>query len=260
MQNMTFYDLHCHSTFSDGSASVAYLIDQAAKGGYKTGIADHLFCDGNDTVEDIRHYLDSLCEVGIPLGGEANIGVDFLLPDELTARFDYIVASVHAVYPENEVFAFNKYFAMRSGFCSTWPGYDRSRAEEYLELAYKSIESHMQRYRMEILGHAGVMPFYDDIPYESQTLIDWEKAVAALCRKYGIAMEISAMWGEPYERMLREAKNQGVKFSFASDAHKFEHIGNIKYCRKMIEVLGLTEEDLYLPDCVKRGDFAYGRE
>ena len=43
---MILYDLHCHSTFSDGYASVAYLIDRAAKGGYKTdGIGDHLVPD-----------------------------------------------------------------------------------------------------------------------------------------------------------------------------------------------------------------------
>ncbi len=256
---MIIYDLHCHSTFSDGSASVAYLIDQAAKNGYKTGIADHLFCDGNDTVEDIRHYLDSLCEVGIPVGGEANIGDDFLLPDEMVNRFDYLVASVHAVHAPDGVFAFNKYFAMRSGFCDTWPGYDVSRAEEYMEIAYRHIENHMLRYRMEILGHAGVMPFYHDLPYDSPTVMDWENDVIALCKKYHVAMEISSMWNEPYERMLRKAKAAGLKFSFASDAHKFEHIGNLKYCYKMIDVLDLKPEDMYLPDRVRKESFSYGR-
>lgn len=244
---MTVYDLHAHSTFSDGRATVEYLMQKAEEGNYKTGISDHLFCDGNNTVEDITHYLDTVLELGIPVGGEANIGEDFLLPDTQIQRFHYLIASVHAIFPEDGPVRFNRYFAMRSGFCDTWPGYDRSRAEEFLELSYRQIERHFSRYRTEILGHAGVMPIYDDLPYESNTIIDWEKAVVGLCKKYQVALEISSMWSEPYERMLREAKAAGVKFTFGSDCHKLEHVGNLKYSLEMAEKLELTDQELYIP-------------
>ena len=244
---MEIYDLHAHSTFSDGRASVEYLIQKAQEGGYKTGISDHLFCDGNNTVEDITHYLDCVCGIGIPVGGEANIGEEFVLPEKQLQRFDYLIASVHAVFPPEGAFRINRYFAMRSGFCDSWPGYDRARAEEFLELAYRQMAAHFARYRTEILGHACVMPFYDDLPYDSQTVVDWEKSVISLCKKYDIALEISSMWCEPYERMLRAAKDAGLKFSFGSDCHKIEQVGNLKYSLEMAKKLRLTQQDLFIP-------------
>lgn len=251
---MVIYDLHCHSTYSDGSTSVEYIMEKAKERGYKTGIADHLFCCHNDTLEDISRYLDGVCNLGIPVGGEANIGEDFPMPDAMLNRFDYLVASIHKLFPKGEdILVFNKYFAIRSDFDIEYEGYDKSRAEEYLELAYKQIESHFSRFRTEILGHCGVMPVYDDIPYWSSTIRDWEKAVVALCKKHNVAMEISGMFCQPYERMLRLAKAEGIKFSFASDCHKPEHVGKLGYCYEMIDALGLTEENLFIPKYNAKG-------
>ena len=250
---MTIYDLHCHSTYSDGRATVEYLMEKAKEKGYRTGIADHLFCCNNDTLEDISRYLDGVCGLGIPVGGEANIGEDFPMPDSMLKRFDYLVASIHKLFPKGEeTLVFNRYFAIRSGFDEVYEGYDRSRAEEYLELAYQQIASHFSRFRAEILGHCGVMPVYDDIPYWSDTIRDWEKAVVALCKKYHVAMEISGLFHQPYERLLRLAKSEGIKFSFASDCHKLEHVGNLAYCYEMIDALNLQESDLFIPEYAGR--------
>ena len=250
---MVIYDLHCHSTYSDGRASVEYLIQKAAEKGYKTGIADHLFCCGNDTLADIDRYLNGVCDLGIPVGGESNIGEEFNMPDSMLNRFDYLVASIHKLFPKGEeTLVFNRYFAIRSDFDEVYEGYDKTRAEEYLNLAYRQMESHFSRYRTEILGHCGVMPVYDDIPYWSSTIRDWERAVVALCKKYNVAMEISGMFCQPYERMLRLAKKEGLKFSFASDCHMLEHVGKLGYCYEMIDALNLQESDLYVPDCEKR--------
>lgn len=244
---MTIYDLHCHSQHSDGKATIEYLMEKAEEGGYRTGIADHLFCDHNDTLDDIKRYLDHAESLGIPIGGEANIGPDFDMPDNVLDRFDYIVASVHTIYAEDAPFIFNRWFAMRSGFIKSWPGYYKERAYEYLECAYKQMKRHMENFPITILGHCCAIPCYDDVPYWSQELIDWENDVIALCKKHGVAMEISSMFCDPYERMLRNAKKEGIKFTFASDAHLFEHVGNLKYSIEMAEVLGLTDDDLFIP-------------
>lgn len=268
------YDLHTHTTFSDGATSPEYLIEKAQKEGYHTGVCDHLFCSGNETPEKINRYLDYVSTLGIPVGGESNIGEELPLTDSQQAKLDYIVASIHAVFPENmpfrdrvmpklirpdtqtpyapgEAVILGRYFARRGNFRDDWEGYDASCAEEYLNLSYKQMVHYMSNFRGEILGHAGVMPFYDDLPYDSGMIIDWENAVVALCKKYNVAMEISGMWMAPYERMLRRAKAEGLKFTFGSDCHRLEDVGEIKYCIKMAELLELTDADMFLPACVQ---------
>ncbi|MDO4489075.1 MAG: PHP domain-containing protein [Eubacteriales bacterium] len=244
---MTIYDLHCHSTFSDGVTSIEYLMEKAAGGGYKTGIADHLFCEKNETLEDITRYLDHACSLGIPVGGEANIDLPFDMPDRMLNRFDYIVASVHQIITEDAPFIFGRWFAMRCGIIKDWPGYNKGRAYEYLNTAYKMIKHHMETYPIDILGHCCAMPCYDDVPYWSREMIDWENDIIALCKKHNVAMEITSMFCSPYERMLRNAKKEGIKFSFASDAHRLEDIGNLKYSIEMAELLELTDDNLFLP-------------
>ncbi len=241
------YDLHAHSTHSDGQASVDYIIEKAREGGYRTGISDHLYCDGIFTDEDIVRYLDDVTGRGIPVGGEANIGEEFMLPDRLLKRFDYLIASVHAVFPPEGKFAFNKYFAMKGGFIEHWAGYDESRALEYLELSVRHIESHFSRYRTDILGHATMMPFYDDLPQDSPELIDWEKTVVSLCKKYGVAMEISSMWKRPHERMLRVANEADLIFSHGSDCHRLDEVGVLDYSLDMVARLSIPQERIFVP-------------
>ena len=243
------YDLHTHTVYSDGKATPEYLIERAKAHGYFTGISDHLFCSGNETPEKIDRYLAAVTGLGIPVGGETNLGEDLPLTDRQMAQFDYLIASIHAVFPKGEPpVVLSRYFAQRGHFRDDWEGYDASRAEEFLELAYRQTEHYMSSFRGDILGHAGVMPFYDDLPYDSPAVIDWEKAVVALCKKYGYAMEISGMWLAPYERMLRLARDEGLKFSFGSDCHTIEAVGQIDYCLEMARKLDLNDGDMFIPE------------
>lgn len=244
---MTIYDLHCHTVLSDGEMTLDEVIAKAEAGGYKTGVSDHLFADGNDTIEDIRHYLDTYEKYDIPLGGEANLGDPVQLPDAEEARFDYIIASTHAVYPKSGKIALNAWLGLMHGYDEKWDGYDKSRAAELLDLSYLQMKDFFGSHRAEILGHANMMPFYDDLPYESREVLDWEKDVVSLCKKYHIAMEISSGCRRPYGRMLRTAKEAGLKFTFGSDAHELADAGNLEYSLQMAKELELTDDDLYIP-------------
>ena len=40
---LNIYDLHTHSLYSDGQATVEYIMERAAQLGYHAGTSDHLY-------------------------------------------------------------------------------------------------------------------------------------------------------------------------------------------------------------------------
>ncbi|HVE77213.1 MAG TPA: DNA polymerase/3'-5' exonuclease PolX [Actinomycetota bacterium] len=101
-------DLHCHSTYSDGRASIEAMAEQAVALGLSyMAITDH----GRRShvkslsVEDIDIQRSEIDRLNDQLGGrftilhgvELNIGPDGQLdyPDEILRKFDLVVASVH---------------------------------------------------------------------------------------------------------------------------------------------------------------------
>src|SRR4029079_8140568 len=101
--------LHCHSTWSDGKATIAEMADAAAARGWSyIGITDHsqsaFYANGlsRDRVLAQHDEIDTLNAtrngVRILKGVECDILADGSLDyaDALLDRFDYVVASVHS--------------------------------------------------------------------------------------------------------------------------------------------------------------------
>ncbi|MDO4573293.1 MAG: hypothetical protein Q4C13_07980, partial [Clostridia bacterium] len=103
-----------------------------------------------------------------------------------------------------------------------------------------------ERQRVDILGHATVIPCCDDLN-GTKFLLDWENAVLNLCRRSGVALEISGLWNAPNMEMLRRAKAMGLRFSMGSDCHLPGEVGVLDYPERAIAELGLTEADFFVP-------------
>jgi DNA polymerase (family X) len=102
-------DLHCHTTASDGTASIEEMAMAARERGYEyLAITDHSasFGFGNDVSPDaLREHIERIRAVhvdGLELlaGSEVNILPDGTLdyPDELLAELDWVIASVHSSF------------------------------------------------------------------------------------------------------------------------------------------------------------------
>jgi DNA polymerase (family 10) len=102
-------DLHCHTTASDGTASIAEMAAAARHAGYEyLAVTDHsaTMGFGNDvSAERLREQIGLIrsTEVeGIKLlaGSEVNILPDGTLDyeDELLAQLDWVIASVHSSF------------------------------------------------------------------------------------------------------------------------------------------------------------------
>jgi DNA polymerase (family X) len=101
--------LHCHSTWSDGKASIAEMADAArARGWSYIGITDHsqaAFYAGGLSPDRVRQQHDEIdalnasrTDVRVLKGVEADILADGTLDYDSTLldRFDYVIGSVHS--------------------------------------------------------------------------------------------------------------------------------------------------------------------
>jgi len=102
-------DLHCHTTASDGTASIEEMAIAARDAGYEyLAITDHSasFGFGDDLSEDrLKEHVERIRATGVEgiellAGSEVNILPDGSLDysDEVLAELDWIVASVHSSF------------------------------------------------------------------------------------------------------------------------------------------------------------------
>ena len=245
---MKLYDLHTHTNMSDGEVTLPDLVQQETELGNVLGVSDHLFLLGLYTMNDIQRYLDALSAYNIYRGAEVNMEHDSALPDALDARLDYVIASVHNMPDGRGGFIpLSEYFCKRSGVISMYrKNYSPDLCKYYLAYTLRLMEKTFREQRVDILGHATVMPACDEM-YGTRFLYDWENAVISLCVKYGVAIEISGLWRAPHMDMLKRAKSMGAAFSMGSDCHSYLQVGVLDYPVQAAEELGLTEADMFLP-------------
>lgn len=191
--------LHCHSTYSDGKASIAEMARAARDRGWSyIGITDHsqsAFYAGGLSRERVLAQLDEIDELNevsdgfrILKGIEADILADGRLdyPDEILDRFDFVVGSIHSRL-----------------------SMDRSTMTERLLRALDDPH-------LTILAHPTGRLLLSRPPYDVDLDALFEKA-----REVGAAIELNA---DPHRldldwRHLRRAKSMGIAIEIGPDAH-----------------------------------------
>jgi histidinol phosphatase-like PHP family hydrolase len=245
---MQLYDLHTHTNLSDGQFPVQDLVEVEQSQGHILGVSDHFFCNGIFTMNDVKNYFEVLKQYPVYRGAEMNMEQRFNLPDELDDEMDYVIASVHNMPDGRGGFIpLGQYLSKRSGMLVDYEkNYSSDMNRYYMAYIIQMIEKTFSTQRVDILGHATVMPTYDELQ-GTGFLVQWEDAVIDLCKKYGVAMEISGLWRAPRVEMIQRARKAGVKLSMGSDCHTRLQIGNLQYVEQVIEELGLQQEDFFAP-------------
>jgi DNA polymerase (family 10) len=202
-------DLHCHTVASDGRGSIAEMAAAARARGYEyLAITDHSASHGfgNDVsaaqlrrqIERIAELDASLEDLGLLAGSEVNILPDGSLDyeDELLARLDWVVASVHTAFGIGE--------------------------QRMTERVIAAIEHPL----VDAIGHPTGRLIERREPYA----LDLEAVFAAAART-GTLLEINA---NPDRRDLSEtharaAVAAGVRIAIDSDAHRPETLANMRW-------------------------------
>jgi DNA polymerase (family 10) len=200
-------DLHCHTTWSDGRASVEEMGRAARERGYDyVAICDHTPAVGavrGLTADDVRRQADEIAaanELLSPFRVLRGIECDILpdgrldLPDEVLAELDWVQASVHAGQrmPREEM---------------------TKRVEEAVRNPYVSCLSH---------------PTGRLINRRPENALDLDR-IFEVALETGVALEVNGLSPRLDLRgeHVREALRAGVRIVCSTDAHSTRGLGNM---------------------------------
>jgi len=203
-------ELHCHSTWSDGTASIEEMARAAIARGYRVlAVTDHssyLGITGGMNPQDLPRQRAELNEVQRRLGdqihllqgAEVDIRSDGTLdyPDDALASLDLVIASLHASL--------------------------RQPREQITRRLLNAIENP----HVDIIAH----PTGRLLPDRAGADLDWQAVYAAL-QRHGTAIEINA---DP-QRLdsddvhTRHAASLGIPVAINTDAHAPAGFSNILF-------------------------------
>jgi DNA polymerase (family 10) len=202
--------LHAHSTWTDGSHSIAQMAAAARKLGYAYhGNTDHsksLFMVGGLDEEKLRAQMAEIDALNATFddsfrvlkGIECDILADGALdlPLDLLNELDIVIASVHA--------------------------HQRQDEETITRRVIRALESGV----VDLLAH----PTGRILGHRDPSAIDMERVMdAALANR--VALEINAYPDrlDLNEVYARRAKERGIPISLNTDAHRPEHLSMLRY-------------------------------
>jgi DNA polymerase (family 10) len=217
-------DLHVHSSWSDGRDSIEEMARAARKLGYEyIALSDHSPAIGiaggltpeqlDKKIEAISALNDELKGFTVLVGAEVDIRADGELdyPDDLLAKCDVVVASVHMAQQQKE---------------RTITG---------------RLITAIENKNVDIIAHPTGRIIGQRDPYE----VDMHSVLAAAARA-GTAMEINA-----YPTRLdlndvwsRTAKDMGVRLAINTDAHQAGQLKVMRYGIRVARRAWLEKKDV----------------
>jgi DNA polymerase (family X) len=236
-------DLHCHTTWSDGRASVLEMGEAARARGYEyLAICDHTPSVGavpGLTADDVRRQGEEIAAANerlAPFRVLRGIECDILqdgsldLPDSVLADLDWVQASVH--------------------------GGQRMPARE---LTKRTVEAMRNPY-VRCLSH----PKGRIINHRPENALDLDE-VFAVALKTGVALEVNGLPDRLDLRgeHVRRAVEAGVKIAVSTDAHSVRGLGNmelaVRTARRGWAMAANVLNTRALADLTRLADLAEGR-
>lgn len=235
-------DCHAHTTFSDGTLTVAQLVEQVRARGVLPGVADHLSGDVADALKDVSEvteYLEELEQHDVARGGEFcwHDSLWRVLPPELDRRFTHLIGSLHGVFLPGTDQVVHAFRSMPAGL--TPPA--------YMDIHIDNAERFAVEMPVDILAHPTLVPMaLRRVPAEELWTEAHEERLVDALRRAGIAFELSTRY-PPHERLVSRAVAAGVRLSLGSDGHTARQVGDIAAPLAMARAAGVRDEHLYDP-------------
>ncbi len=235
METVELPDLHIQTSFTDGDSPVRSFIEEAERRGIRIlGISDHYsLWHKIYTSEKLLRYLAELRKYPIYAGVEMDVGYELPLFPNIRAQLDYVMVGLHRL---DGKWLFSPY-SFRSE--------DPRRIVERMKTAM--IRS-MEKLRPDVLTHPTQLPV--SLRPQAKRLItrEWSEELISAAADLNVAIEINCRARLPDEEFIEICLRKGVKVSFGSSAHTPSRVGRLEYGRRMVEKLGITQEQIFVPE------------
>lgn len=253
-------DLHTHSQVSDGHGTHDEIVQRARERGVEVvAITDHYDpldprLGAADVVRDparLRTVLslrDSVHRLGSECGVRVLVGVErgpLPAPRLGAADLDLVIGSVHYLV---------RPIAARPGDLYN-PEFWQAYKEDVLRVAADP--------QVHVLGHiAGYLPMdpllLPGSTFEERRAIEreiaarffdrsWYEEVFRRVRDTGKAVELHCATRTPPPDAVKLGLDLGARFSIGSDAHSLDRVGAVDWALDLLESLGATRDDVYIP-------------
>ncbi|HEX2191237.1 MAG TPA: hypothetical protein VHG51_20170 [Longimicrobiaceae bacterium] len=241
-------DLHAHTTMSDVRLTLERVVEVARARGVEIGIADHV---SSRNVEmfvadeaEVRRYLDALEGAPVFRSGEFCWCDDLwrTLPDEVMRRFDYRIGSNHGFWlPDGN---------MGSPWWERLPQAWRGREQELMEVMVLNLCDMVRTMPVQIAAHSTLTPpaLLELDGTDAWWTEDREDRYVEALAESGVALEISNRYRLPHDRLLRKAREAGVRFTLGSDGHTEAQVARLDWAAETALRVGVTDAELFVPE------------
>ncbi len=228
-----FIDFHVHLK---GGLTIEEVVENSQKLGINYGVAPN--CGLHFPVTDDASLNDYLKEVaGSPtfkgMQAEGREWITLFSPEAI-AKFDYVFT---------DAMTFTDHKGRRTRIWipeEVWV----DDKQQFMEQMVGKIEAIFSQEPVDIYVNPTVLPAEIMDEYEELWTTERMERVVKVLAENNVALEINARYKVPNAKMIKMAKEAGVKFSFGTN-NTGRDLGRLDYCLQMIEECKLTPDDMF---------------
>jgi len=116
--------------------------------------------------------------------------------------------------------------------------------QQFMDMMVEKIEAVFSQEPVDIYVNPTVLPAEIEDEYETLWTEERLKRVVKVLADNNIALEINARYKLPDARLIKMAKEAGVKFTFGTN-NTGDDLGQLEYCIQMIEECQLKPNDMF---------------
>jgi histidinol phosphatase-like PHP family hydrolase len=226
-------DLHVHLT---REFPIERMVKLAEERNATFGIVEHPASWAIKDDTDLRRHIEGLRPYPVYVGLQPmEPGWDKSFSAGALAGLDYVLMDPQSIPLPN------------GGFQRIWELQTYVEDTEEFMARYMAHCLHvLEREPIQIFGWPLFLPVCIARDYYSLWTQERMQAIVSAAKARSIAIEINDMSHTPDERFIRMAREQGLKFTFGSDARNAD-AGRLSYCKSVAHRCGLTTADFYVP-------------